>query len=402
MKLRLITLSLTVIFFSVSIPGLSQCPYLGSQFGTSAAPNEAGVETVMATCIFAGEFIRITGMQEGMEYRVETCGDPDFDTEITLFAAGGGADLGYNDDACGVQSILNYTPAADGSYDYQVNESPGCQTNNTCMTMKLMLLTNCYLECPADITVQTSNPLGTTVNYTVSELPSTNTCAPQADDSDEESGDNFPIGTTLVEITDQTGSTVTCSFNITVDLVLPVEYLYFKGTPFRTGNLLEWATASEENNAYFTIQRSLDAWAWEDIKRIEGQANSSIEKQYQFLDEDLPVTKDVYYRLMQTDNNGEYSYTDIIQLPGAVPNPRVDVFPNPADTEFTLSLQGVAPDQEAQISLINIENKTILSRQVTGNGEYKFDIPETIAPGVYLLQVTSANGIKKVKQIIIY
>ncbi len=398
MKLRIILFS----FFLLPTTILTaQCTYLSDQFGATNAPIQAGTQQVLATCIFAGEYIRINNMEEGLEYRFETCGDIDFNTEMTLFNAGGGASLAYNDDFCSTQSEVIYTPTTDGSFDLQINQAPGCLTNTTCMTTKMMLLTSCRMECPADITVQTTNAGGIAVNYVVNELPTTNTCVPVSNDSNEDSGDVFPVGVHLVELTDATGGTVTCNFNVTVELVLPVEYTYFHGTPTKDGNLLEWATASETNNSHFVIQRSTDAWTWEDIKKVNGQGDSNIETNYRFLDQQLPIAKEIYYRIQQVDFDGAFNYTDIIALSGASAKPQLDVFPNPARSRFTLSMEGFVLDEAIQISLLNITNQTLLNKTVDSNGNYEIEIPESTPPGIYILKAISSEH-KIVKQIIIY
>ena len=394
-------LSFVIFFLLITNIASSQCPYQGIQFGSANAPTAPTIEQTIATCIFGGEFERINGMEEGLVYRISTCGDTDFDTELTLFNAGGGAALDYNDDDCGAQSIIEYTIPADGNYDIQVNQATGCGTNTICMTVKLMLLTECRLECPDDFTVQTMNPAGATVNYIIDELPLTNNCNPVSDDPAEASGSLFPIGTHQVDLTDQTGGTVTCSFNVTVGLILPVEYSYFRGTPSSRGNFLEWATASEANNSHFVIQRSTDAWRWEDLNKLEGQGTSNVEQEYQFLDDNRPKVEEVYYRIMQVDFDGTENFTDIIALPGAENNPRVDVFPNPARTQFTLSLENFVIDENAEISLFNISDQLLLNKLVNSDGQMEIAIPKGTPAGMYVLKIKSADR-EIVKQIIIY
>jgi hypothetical protein len=74
--------------------------------------------------------------------------------------------------------------------------------------------------------------------------------------------------------------------------------------------LLEWSTASEENNDYFTIERSFNGVSWVAIGKVNGAGTTTVENFYSFEDK-KPVEGISYYRLKQTDYNGEYSYSSV-------------------------------------------------------------------------------------------
>ena len=117
----------------------AQCTYLNDQFLSSPAPTVVGQQVELTTCLFGGEYREMTGLQAGSTYRFETCGDTDFDTQITIFPAGGGASVAFNDDFCGVQSSVDFTPSTTGDYDVQINQFD-CTTNSTCMTLWVTLV----------------------------------------------------------------------------------------------------------------------------------------------------------------------------------------------------------------------------------------------------------------------
>ncbi|MBI5217670.1 MAG: hypothetical protein HY958_01900, partial [Bacteroidia bacterium] len=54
--------------------------------------------------------------------------------------------------------------------------------------------------------------------------------------------------------------------------------------------LLEWSTATETNNAYFTIERSSDAQNWELIATVNGAGNSNTVLNYSYTDQLSTVT----------------------------------------------------------------------------------------------------------------
>lgn len=90
---------------------------------------------------------------------------------------------------------------------------------------------------------------------------------------------------------------------ITIDNPLPVVLTEFKGSCNDNGRLLSWATASEINNSYFTLERSLDGVNYTSIAFIPGSGNSNTEQNYSYLDQDKSNVK-YYYRLSQTDYDG--------------------------------------------------------------------------------------------------
>jgi hypothetical protein len=93
---------------------------------------------------------------------------------------------------------------------------------------------------------------------------------------------------------------------------LPIELILFKLTVVDNDVNLNWTTASEFNNNYFKIERSLNAINWEPIGMVPGVGNSTTEKYYSFIDHNLSPNL-YYYRLRQVDINGDIHYSSIIE-----------------------------------------------------------------------------------------
>lgn len=96
---------------------------------------------------------------------------------------------------------------------------------------------------------------------------------------------------------------------------LPIELLYFTAeliTDKREVDL-NWATASESDNLFFTVERSQNAIDWEFVTTQDGALNSSVVLYYQ--DVDLgPYMGVSYYRLKQTDTDGGFQYSPIVSV----------------------------------------------------------------------------------------
>lgn len=94
---------------------------------------------------------------------------------------------------------------------------------------------------------------------------------------------------------------------------LPIELLSFTAQAQGTQVDLEWSTASEKNNDYFTVERSADAVAFEPVLRVAGAGNSQQLLQYRDADRD-PMTGLSYYRLRQTDYDGTSQVSDAVPV----------------------------------------------------------------------------------------
>lgn len=100
---------------------------------------------------------------------------------------------------------------------------------------------------------------------------------------------------------------------ITVQNGLPIKLIYFRGLHNKIGNVIEWETATEDDNDYFTIYRSSYPIEWENIVRIDGGGNSNINHYYTFTDiGDFDGV--FYYMLRQTDFNGKFIEYDPISI----------------------------------------------------------------------------------------
>lgn len=100
---------------------------------------------------------------------------------------------------------------------------------------------------------------------------------------------------------------------------LPIELIYF----IIEQNVLRWATASEMNNDYFTIEKSYDLIDWSIVTTIPGAGNSNIIINYKY----EVCNEKAYYRLKQTDYDGVFEYSRIIyNLETTMKKPSIDYY----------------------------------------------------------------------------
>ena len=92
-----------------------------------------------------------------------------------------------------------------------------------------------------------------------------------------------------------------------------IELLDFYGRSDKTGNHLYWSTASENNAAFFLVERSVDGEKFEQIGSVKAVGNSSTLQSYDFVDKDAPLGL-TYYRLQEEDTDGKLSSSPIVSL----------------------------------------------------------------------------------------
>ena len=96
-------------------------------------------------------------------------------------------------------------------------------------------------------------------------------------------------------------------------LTLPIELISFNATEMLDEIKIDWTTQSEINNDYFSVERSFDGKEFYALENISGAGNSTTQLTYSYNDHNL-LAGARYYRLKQTDYDGNFKYSDIIPL----------------------------------------------------------------------------------------
>ena len=106
-----------------------------------------------------------------------------------------------------------------------------------------------------------------------------------------------------------------CQFKLEIgsQSVIPVNLITLDAKSDGKNVLLSWVTSEELNNNYFTIEKSRDGQIFIPLTRVEGAGKSTTERTYNSQD-DFPFADKNYYRLKQTDNQGNYSYSKAIAV----------------------------------------------------------------------------------------
>lgn len=173
---------------------------------------------------------------------------------------------------------------------------------------------------------------------------------------------------------------------------LPIELIQFYGICDKNKIILKWATASETNNNFFSVEKSDDGNLWRVIKIIPGAGNSATLLNYSLMDDSL-YSKTNYYRLKQTDYNGNNSYSAIIFVTGCQNNSNFSLYPNPTSNEFTIDVTADAT-ANVVVEVYDVLGKQIISKQVTLNSgvtSVKTNI-EQFTNGMYFVRLVDGDN----------
>ncbi len=183
---------------------------------------------------------------------------------------------------------------------------------------------------------------------------------------------------------------ITLSNNCSFIVAAPVEWLGFWAEKVAEGVQLTWATATEENNQGFTVERASlyrgnsfsDSLSWEALHFEEGQKSSQAAQEYTYIDPNhLPGA--YLYRLRQEDFDGKYSYSTLKEILIEASAFSLEIHPNPASETATLLFP--AQDLPVEIEVWNtLGQKWTLP--INDRGEISLSsLPE----GMYTLSVST-------------
>jgi hypothetical protein len=116
------------------------------------------------------------------------------------------------------------------------------------------------------------------------------------------------------DITINGNRTITAPVWYTKNNAVPISLTRFGATLQNDRSVLvQWTTSREINNKYFEVERSTDGVNFTTIGNLPAVGNSSTQQQYAYKDAQ-PFDGINYYRLKQIDNNGHFTYSNIVAL----------------------------------------------------------------------------------------
>ncbi len=183
---------------------------------------------------------------------------------------------------------------------------------------------------------------------------------------------------------------------------LPIKLVSFDA--FAKDNVVEtsWTTEIEINNDYFTVERSVDGINFTEMSRIGGAGNSTSLLRYVWVDEN-PLPGISYYRLKQTDFDGQFSYSGIVAVTVTGKQIQLSLYPNPTQGDVFVRIS--SPSEKAEVTIYDITGRVLYSKYAgSGNGINQQAIlvspAGSLPPGTYVVSVVS-SGVEKTERLVV-
>lgn len=152
-------------------------------------------------------------------------------------------------------------------------------------------------------------------------------------------------------------------------------------------NLVTWITNSEQNNDYFTLERSRDVENWTEVGSLSGAGNSQVSQMYSL--EDYEYYRSItYYRVKQVDYDGEVSYSEVVSVSvsGEEDNQFVsEIYPNVTNESFRFKIGSNDNTSPLNMMIIDAFGKTVMEINYSdlNKGFEKTVDVSSLALGVY-------------------
>ena len=179
---------------------------------------------------------------------------------------------------------------------------------------------------------------------------------------------------------------------------VPVSWLYFRGKTVAKDNILDWATANEQNSKQFDVERSLNSISFSRIGIVNAAGNSNQTNTYQYKDLNIDRLNSnvMFYRLKQVDISGNFKYSNIVRLSyNAQHTVNSIVYPNPTQGQVTIlvgdnSLVGT-------VAVIYDVNGRLLENIKIASSSQAIDLSNYVN-GIYFIKLSN-NEVLKVEKL---
>lgn len=175
---------------------------------------------------------------------------------------------------------------------------------------------------------------------------------------------------------------------------VPVRFMSVGARQKGSGVNVSWSTASETNNKYFDVEKSIDGGAnWTLVATAQTRGNSNSYKNYSAYDA-KPFAGVNYYRIKQVDIDGKYKYSSMVTVNVAVDGVTATVLTNPIVTEISIDFFS-STRQTVSLSLFDMAGKLVGADRLIipkGDSRRSFAKVRNLQKGTYIIDIRDQNG----------
>nr|MDQ3048936.1 T9SS type A sorting domain-containing protein [Bacteroidota bacterium] len=177
---------------------------------------------------------------------------------------------------------------------------------------------------------------------------------------------------------------------------LPVTLLSFTAKlESQSRVVFDWATASQTNNDFFSIEKTTDGIHFETIAVVDGAGTSNQTLTYTTNDEQ-PSKGVSYYRLRQTDFDGQSEAFGMEEIRIGMEETEFVVYPNPFNgLDLSISITTHANNEKLRLVLYDVQGRKVWEKnhffEESGSRTIEMDLSERLPAGMYFLNAVSGK-----------
>lgn len=184
------------------------------------------------------------------------------------------------------------------------------------------------------------------------------------------------------------------SFQLQSNIILKIDLLSFVAAREQQQNILRWELSGESDPAKIEVERSLDGARFATIGTLDGTDGIKVNNRigYRFTDPDAS-DRPFFYRLRMTDTRAIVTYSPVVRIEGATGYFRL--FPTTLNSG-ALYIRSPHRLQKATVIITGADGRIWHQQEFPllekGQITTVFSQAERLAPGMYFVRITTADG----------
>lgn len=175
---------------------------------------------------------------------------------------------------------------------------------------------------------------------------------------------------------------------------LPIELISFTGKIQQRSVVLNWRTATEISNDFFSIERSADGRHFLETGRVQGSGTTAEPQDYRFAD-DSPLPGLNYYRLRQVDFDGQFSYSKVVSIQ-AGKSAGIHLYPSPATAVLNLQMEKPAAENTVW-EIFDLAGRLLQSGEfLAENPDFQINVA-ALPEGLYHLRLSAGQSVSTLR-----
>ena len=188
------------------------------------------------------------------------------------------------------------------------------------------------------------------------------------------------------------------------EVLLPVSYVILSAEWDNQNGKLQWFTPIEEGISHYVVERSIDGVNYQPIGQVNAQYNNGQQAVYPYLDTEVSSLSQnkFIYRIQQVDLQGNFVYSNSVELLRQSPIQSFTIYPNPMESNRNLYVKYTSESgTHISLKLYETTGKLVLVHDQILNDIGEFEVPiGKLAAGMYYVNIQTPTDNYVVKLVV--